>query len=780
VTKSGSGPLAGLRVIDCSTGTAGTRAGGLLCDYGADVVWVEPPGGDPHRQRLAGEYSVYNRGKRGIELDLTSDSGRAELFRLLRTADVFIQSWRPGVAERLGVDFDTVHAQVPGLVYCSISGFGAEGRRRDVPGYEALAHALAGDMADQQGHREAPIFVGLPHSGFGAAFMAVIGTLAALHRALEDGWGRHVETSLFDGSLAHATYWGTNDARGETTLRADLGIRRSVSRTFLCSDDEYVAVHTGAVGAFGRLMELLGLADRFDLSADGLDLVALATPDERRVLDEDVPRLFGRRTRDEWVQLLQDADVAVAAVQRIGDAYDSPQIRHNGLIVEVDDPVLGPVEQIGPTLTFSATPAVVDRPAPTVGQHTDEVLGEADAASGWLPGPRGERDERPVLAGLKVLDLSSFMAGPYASRLLADLGADVVKVEPLVGDPFRGRGTFFLAVQAGKRSLALNLKDVDGAAVGRELLAWADVIHHNMRRSAAEALGVGYEDARRSNDDVVYVEAPGWGVSGPMAGRQAFAPLMSSYVGATYESGGRYNPPLSPLGHEDNTAGLSGAMAMLMALVHRRRTASGQRVESPLLNAAIASMVHLVRRPDGTVLGAERLDPMQYGFGALERLYETADGWICIVVRDDVQFAALDGCLEGALLADARFATQGGRVAHDDELADVIARHLERATSAQWQAAFDAAGVPAAVPVPPNNVAFFYDDESVATGRAAVLAHPTLVKVRELDQTVRISGAARAPHRWAPELGEHSTEVLAMLGHSPAEIDLLRGRGIIR
>ena len=177
-----SGPLAGLRVIDCSSGTAGPRATGVLADYGADVIWVEPPGGDPRREELAIPYSAYNRGKRSTVFDLEDESQRGTLLDLLETADVFVESWEPGGAARRSLDYHAVHRRIPSLVYCSLSGFGLDGPHRDVPPYEALVHALVGTMGEQVGYREGPIFEGLPFASIGAAYLALIGVLGALYR----------------------------------------------------------------------------------------------------------------------------------------------------------------------------------------------------------------------------------------------------------------------------------------------------------------------------------------------------------------------------------------------------------------------------------------------------------------------------------------------------------------------------------------------------------------------------------------------------------------------
>ena len=193
------GPLDGFRVVDCSTEPCGLRAAGLLADYGAEVVWVEPPGGDPQRERLAVEYSVYNRGKRSLALDLSTPDGRATLVEVLSSADVLIETWAPGVAEALGLGHGSLEPDLPHLVRCSVTGFGADGSIRDLPAVEAIVHAVLGIMGEQPGHRPAPIYEGLPFATIGAAYLAVIATLAALYRRHDDGgaamWRRRSSTA---------------------------------------------------------------------------------------------------------------------------------------------------------------------------------------------------------------------------------------------------------------------------------------------------------------------------------------------------------------------------------------------------------------------------------------------------------------------------------------------------------------------------------------------------------------------------------------------------------
>ena len=362
------GPIEGLRVVDCSRGTAGPRATGMLADYGADVVWVEPPGGDPLRRCAPEAVAVLDRGKRSVVVDLHDGAAHEQLLALIDRAEIFVESWRPGVAHRLGLGYDELHARNPALVYVSISGFG-EDSDVDLPGYEPVVQAVLGSMSDQVGHRDGPVYPGFPFASIGAASLAALGALAALRRAREDGHGRHVRTSLLDGALAyHSMMWGESDASiasREAPLSFQSTARtRLVTRSFECSDGEYVGLHTGAVGAFGRAMRVLGVDDRVPPSDDGMDMGMPLTDEQIPILQFELVDIFKTRPRAEWVQRFLDADVCVVEHLRPTEVYDTPQARHNEMVVTVDDPVLGPLEQVAPPAKFSLTPGSVRAPAP--------------------------------------------------------------------------------------------------------------------------------------------------------------------------------------------------------------------------------------------------------------------------------------------------------------------------------------------------------------------------------------------------------------------------------
>jgi crotonobetainyl-CoA:carnitine CoA-transferase CaiB-like acyl-CoA transferase len=448
--------------------------------------------------------------------------------------------------------------------------------------------------------------------------------------------------------------------------------------------------------------------------------------------------------------------------------YDSPQAIHNDMVAEVDDPVLGRVHQVGVPIKLSATPGAVSGRAPTPGEHTAEVLA---GFAGWpkaVPATPARPDTRPLLHNLRILDLGAFFAGPYSSRLLADLGADVIKVEPVLGDQLRGLERCFFSAQANKRAIAVDLKEPALQRAKEALLAWADVVHHNLRPGAAERLGIDYESVRMLNRGIVYLHAPGWGSSGPHALRQSFAPMLSGYVGVTYEVAGQFNPPLPPYANEDPGNGLLGAVGILLALLHRQSTGDGQLLENSQLNATMAHMSHVVRTTDGEVVGAGRLDPAQLGVGPFERLYQTADGWVCVVAPNETERTALLRTL-GA-----------GRFDDEDQQAEAIASALGDRKSAEVVADLVSAGVAAAEPVGRNVHAFMNDPEQRRMKRVAEVAHPVKGNVREIYTLVRISDAEQVPHRLAPELGEHTDEILNMVGYTAAEIADLRSRKTVR
>lgn len=367
------GTLDGLTVIDASWGRAGPMATGLLADHGASVVRVEPPGGDPYRGFVS--RAAYDRGKQSLVLDLRTAEGAEAMYRLLEGADVFVQSWQPGTADKLGLGYGPLHARFPRLVCCAITGYGLDGPLAGRKGYESLVAARIGTMA-AGGQDGRPVYPGVPIGAIGAALLAVIGVMAALVQREATGEGQQVDTSIYDGALSFLNmFWEglehlPDEAPGRAAAKPP---RRFLMASMRCGDGEYLGVHTGAAGSFNRLMDALGLSDRVPAPPGNREKVVPLTDEEAAVVRDEVPRVFASRPRAHWLERLRAYDVCAIPVLRPGEALSEPQALYNDVVVEVDDPVTGKVAEVGVAARM-ADPGRVRGPAPVPGQDTDELL----------------------------------------------------------------------------------------------------------------------------------------------------------------------------------------------------------------------------------------------------------------------------------------------------------------------------------------------------------------------------------------------------------------------
>ena len=377
-----SGPLAGKRVIDLSWGITGPLATMLMADYGADVIRVERPGGDPFAVQSG--YVVWNRGKRGIALDLKQPTGLAVLDRLLAGADVLMESFAPGVADRLGIGYEALHERFPGLVYTSISAYGQQGSGRDRPGYDGLVQARMGIQETQKGYREGPIYIGFAMPSLTAAFLAVIGTMTAVYHRVVTGRGQHVDTSLRDGALAMLTMHWAQTERGQASYGASFWQRKLLVDLFQCSEGEWLHLHTGAQGAYDRLVEGIGLSEFMD------------KPQTEEMWDRMLSTArewFGTHTREEGLDMLLRQDIPSLPVYEAGGALRDPQAVAMKFVETVHDPELGDLDELGLGIRFEKSPGSIRGSAPRSGQHTDEVL----ASAGYAPGDIADLREAGVV-----------------------------------------------------------------------------------------------------------------------------------------------------------------------------------------------------------------------------------------------------------------------------------------------------------------------------------------------------------------------------------------------
>jgi len=471
-------PLGGIRVVEIGQYVAAPYAATLFADQGADVIKIERPGGDPYRREPA-RFAAWNRGKTSVELDLASTEGRAEVLGVIDGADVVVENLRPGAMERLGLSTDALRALHPRLVTCSISAFGSSGPSRHDPGWEPLVHARAGA---QQGMftGDEPIWLPFPMASVAAAVLAVIGIGAALVKRETTGYGQHVETSLFEALLYLNA--GPVFHRPGRRPRVFRQTRSPILQTYATSDGRGMQINLSGTERWRELARLIELEDDggFDLS----NAVFLAKLGDREWCDrmrEELGRRFAERTADEWEAALLRVPAAVAKCSTLEEWVAHEQVQANE--------VLFPSGLVGPPLRIRTGGPGRIRP-----RHGGE---------------------NGALAGHRVVDLSSFWAGPLAARFLAELGADVVKVEPPGGEGAYKLSPMlphiYMDANRSKRGLTLDVRSDEDRRRLFDLVGAADVVVENALAGTWEHLGLDEEHLRAANPKLVYARAKGFG-----------------------------------------------------------------------------------------------------------------------------------------------------------------------------------------------------------------------------------------------------------------------------
>ena len=536
-----AGVLEGVEVLDLSWGIPGPVTGMLLADHGARVTKIEPPGGDPTRSFSGAR--VWHRGKRSAFLDLKNAEDRDRLLALARTADIILESYSPGVTTRLGIDYDTLHAINPRLVYTSITAYGLDNKHSDRPGYEALVAARTGQQWESRGveggtiarlsgfegalpglpvpddcwtaaKRPGPLFAGTPWASMATAYLATLATSAALRVREQTGRGQHVETSLLQGVLATTVGgWQKAEHADAPNFQSWVIDPRAPKGVFKCKDGRWIH-HWTPLPAFVIGVsegDHLEITDEVTSPRDAPMRIGLA-PEEMVLLHHYNPIMaerFAKFPSDEWIAIAAKVGTPVQPIRSPEEALLDELLVTDGCVVEVDDPELGPVRQVGRVFQFHGVPN--DPPAPPVapGANTDDVKAEADAAAD-APVASASTAAAPKspLEGIRVLDLGLAVAGPWGTMMLGDLGADVIKVNTMY-DGYWMSNHIGMACNRGKRSISINLKDPNGMDILRRLVETADVVQHNMRYDAAVRLGVDYESLKKIKPDLIYCHTRG-------------------------------------------------------------------------------------------------------------------------------------------------------------------------------------------------------------------------------------------------------------------------------
>ena len=796
----------GIRVLDLSSGPVGGTATMVLADFGAEVVKLERPGGDPLRSLAAAP--MWLRGKRSVEADLKTENGRARLLELSREADVVVSTLRPGNAERLGADYATLAADNPRLIYCSITGFGPRGPYADYPAYEGVVAAKSGRMQGFTGQRkrEGPGFAAVPVGSHAASQGAVHGIAAALIERERCGRGQIVETSLLQGMLPFdlLQLLLTQLHEREPDIYPDILVIGGGMPTL-----NYHPV----MAADGRWIQLGNLLEHlFYAFMDAADLTDLFAEEQwqggqaewsEAALEEMRDRILERmqeRTAEEWMEIFRaSGNVAAEIFTPTNDALDNIDMQANGDVITIEDPCVGPVRQLGPIGHFDATPAEIARPAPAVGEADGFRWQSRNGAS--ITPPNGAQPSGKPLDGITVLEFATIIATPIGVSMLADLGARVIKVEPIGGDPFRGMGggplTGMLAAKtnAAKESICVDLKSEAGQAIVADLIKDAHAIVHNYRPGVPERLGIGYETARALRPDIVWVSANGYGANSPGARRPSAHPVPGAAVGGALYQAGAAMPPAAcerldeireasrqlmraNEANPDPNTGVLVASATLLGLYAQRRYGIGQRIFVNMLAAnAYANADDFVGYEGKPP--RRQVDADLYGLSALYRLYPTAKGWVFLAAPTDAEWAAFCSIAAPALADDPRFADSESRDARDAELADALTAVFAARPAAEWEALLTPhrVGCVAADAQTPGQF-FTHDAHIEANGFAPVAEHQRLGKLRRWGPLTTCAGG-RTDYAPGVLAGAETDAILQEIGRPDAEIANLRASGTV-
>jgi crotonobetainyl-CoA:carnitine CoA-transferase CaiB-like acyl-CoA transferase len=728
-----------LRLLDFGTGMAPALVTRYFVEIGAEVIRIEPKSGDPF-YRPYPAYEIWHRGKiRKRGEDLSED----ELADWISAADVCVLGGEdfPGL-KRYG-DPDHFAKRNARLVVLSITAYPEVMSQPGRAAGEILVQARSGLCYEH--YTDRPLRMSFEPCNYGAGLQGLTGVLAALYDRERSGLGQVVRTSLFEGALTYGCSFWSEASKPSAAFEFSVP-KDPWPLIFKCRDGQYVHLIMGSAGSKGKLYGILGIDDPTvgvnDSGMPSLDTVRL-----------DMKKFFGdteliapfiqKRDSGELLTALWDAGLPADLVQPPGACWDDPQVRHNGVIRRDAD---------GTRFVSGNPVSVTPSPAPRAA-----LL------------PAGARP----LSGLRVVDFGTFVAGPYTSAILADLGADVIKVEALAKDPNRNVFRSFTTGNRGKRAIMLDLKTAEGRDIAQRLCVRGDVVTNNFRTGVAERLGIDARTLHQMKPELIVLESAAYGATGPKSQRAGFDLAFQAFCGHEYRAGGTGNAPLwnrSTL--VDYTGGLLGAIAVLEALLVRARTGAGSELNMPLLNAGVFLLSELVQRPDGSFVGAPSLNREQTGFHPLEQMYQTADGWIAIAVRDAESANAIASALE--LGASVR----GDLYAWAESEARSIAAAVRQRNTRYLLDLFNAAGIWAEECARDAAHRTLNDAALIASGTVHVSEHAQFGTVREIGQLFRFSRSASGSHGHTAQPGEHTRAVLAELGYDDEAVADLYARKI--
>ena len=763
-----------------------------LADLGADVIKVEPPGGDRNRMLppFAGNiehpersltFINANTNKRGIVLDLERESDREIFAKLLGSANLFVEATPVGYLEKYRFDDERLKQINGSLVTASLTPFGRTGPYRYYKGSDAIANATGGFLYGQgdntKGQCTAPSHLAYQV----AAAMAAMLALAGIRHARLTGAGQRIDVSLqealtFTNSSSIARYSRENRLERRPGAKAYGGAGTNIYR---CKDGRYVHFTTNMPHMWKEFAQNW-------MSDKSLAGPEWENPRYRDEHAQDVAKGFaefiGGFNADDFANEAQSRHLAAAPLNTIGQFVNCEQNRVREWMQEIEHPVIGKYKAPGAPMRMSLAPMRVRRPAPLLDQHRKEILAELETvvSNTRVNGTNETEARRPMLAGLRMADLTQQYAGPLGTELLAYYGMEVVKIETGTIASKEREAAVHACMNRAKLGCTINLRTPEGKELFKQLVAKSDVVVDNFSSGVLARLGFSFDALREVNPGIVQVVMPGWGLTGPLKSWVAWGWQLLAYTGIMRLWGYPDSPMETrcKIAWPDRVGSVTMALGVLAALEYQARTGKGQFIEAGMLEAqgsmmGPAILDYTVNRNEWDAMGYGEILGARYAPYGCYPCYGT-DNWIIIACASDEEWQSMVKLIgKSSWAADSKFATLAGRREHRNDLDQKLSEWTPKYTAKQLFRMLQQSGIAAGIPSSGEDL--FHDIHLRARGHIVETEAQPWGKMTHHGLPGIPSLSAADAARPAPWIGAHNDQVFGeILGLTKERIEELK------
>tara|TARA_A100001037_G_scaffold301505_1_gene331157 strand:+ start:19136 stop:21571 length:2436 start_codon:yes stop_codon:yes gene_type:complete len=804
--------LDNLLVLDLTEGRSGAYATMLLSDNGARVIRIDSEN-SIHIRKSPG-FSVWDRGKETIILDYENNLiDRNRLYKLISICDVLIEDFALSSNKQKFINKNILYTINPKLIHASITVYGKNSLLKNEKPLVDLVLARLGVLDRIPTFRNGPSHLIHPLVDVCTGILSAIGIVSSLFSMVKTGNGRKVETSLMSGALMYQPKvksegyrFGIDKDDSPKKISSHVS-GKSSTETDDNGDFAYPKPPPFGAGPFYSVMECadgnwIQLAcvhgEFIDRAAAVMDLIEVIyqprfgegrdpkTEKDREELWDIVAGVIKTKNYSEWAGIFEGIDVPYAKVCTVQEAMNNPQAIYNEMILDLEDPILNTVSQMGLPIKLSETPGHIRFPRHISGEDTEKIIDEFNLNDGFdftdVENQKVvETVMEPPLKGIKVIESTNVIAGPSLGRILGDLGADVIKMEPLHGDISRPAGTLmFLYLNAQKRSISFNTKTESGKKIALDLASSSDILVANLRPGATDRMGLSTEMIRSVNPKIIEAHVTAFGWEGPYSHRAGLDPLSQAWMGLQHAQGGPENGPVF-LGEQaptDYTGGALGVLGAVIALYVRETKGIVQTAKASLLDAGILLSSEEFLKYKGKKI-RKYSDVNQYGMSLIHRIYKTKDGWIYLIINSKDQLDSFLNYLNISIK----------NLDYNDEFENIesslsnlkleFEEFFKSNNSSNCVKNLKEFGVNI-VEVSLNYNKYFFDDfEVVSDDIVGECYHKDYGDMKYLRNLIRFENTNYNKFKPTPKLGEHTREILANLNYTSKQIDLLFEEGIV-